>query len=200
MIVGVDLDNTIICWDTAFAAVARERGLPEDVPATKGAIKASFIDHDREDEWTLLQGEVYGAAAAKAVPFPGARDALAALAGLGHQLVLVSHKTERPHRGPPYDLRGAAVDWLITHGFVGARAFARDRLFFESTRSDKITRIRALACDAFIDDLPGVLEDQSFPEGATAVLFDPEGRHETFAGARAANWQAIPALLRNLHA
>ena len=195
MIVGVDLDNTLIRWDTAFATVGRRAGVPASVPATKADIKAYFIDHDREDEWTLLQGEVYGNAADEAVPYPGARDALQQLRAAGHALVLVSHKTRQPHRGPPYDLRQAARDWLSAHAFVGPDVLDEDRLFFESTREDKLARITALGCEAFVDDLPGVLTAPGFPVGARGVLFDPDARHTSFSGPRAASWTTVPELV-----
>ncbi len=195
MIVGVDLDNTLIRWDTAFATVGQQHGVPESVRPTKADIKAFFLEHDREDEWTSLQGEVYGNAADAAVPYPGARDALTRLRAEGHALVLISHKTRHPHRGPLYDLRQAARGWLHTHGFVGAEVFDEGRLFFEPTREEKLDRIRALRCDAFVDDLPGVLTAPGFPPSALGILFDPDSRHPSFPGARTTSWATVPDMV-----
>ncbi len=41
MLVGLDFDNTIVCYDRLFHRLASERGfITEAVPATKGAVSA----------------------------------------------------------------------------------------------------------------------------------------------------------------
>ena len=53
MRIGVDFDNTIVCYDRLFHRLARERGLiPETVPQTKGAVRDYLRSIDREDDWT----------------------------------------------------------------------------------------------------------------------------------------------------
>ena len=49
MLVGLDFDNTIVCYDRLFHRLARERGLiPEHVPATKGAVRDHLRNVGRE--------------------------------------------------------------------------------------------------------------------------------------------------------
>ena len=62
MRIGIDFDNTIACYDGVFHAAALERGL---IPAQLGRDKNSVRDYlngaGRADDFTELQGYVYGA-------------------------------------------------------------------------------------------------------------------------------------------
>jgi hypothetical protein len=49
-------------------------------------------------------------------------------------------------------------------------------VFFELTQQDKVARVAALGCEAFIDDLPEILAMPGFPDGMCRILFDPENR------------------------
>ena len=61
MILGVDFDNTLVCYDGLFHAAAVAGGLmPLDAPCDKRGVRQWFIERDREKDFTLLQGEVYG--------------------------------------------------------------------------------------------------------------------------------------------
>ena len=62
MRIGVDFDNTIVCYDGAFQRGARDLGLvSEDLFASKNAVRDYFNNAGRRDEFTALQGYVYGA-------------------------------------------------------------------------------------------------------------------------------------------
>ena len=53
MLVGVDFDNTIVCYDGLFHKLALERGLiPEDFPASKGEVRDFLRNTDREN-WRI---------------------------------------------------------------------------------------------------------------------------------------------------
>jgi len=72
MRVGVDLDNTIVCYDDVFHRVAVEWGLiPANVAVSKGAVRDYLRRQGREDTWIELQGYVYGNRFREAQPFPG---------------------------------------------------------------------------------------------------------------------------------
>lgn len=71
MLLGIDFDNTIVCYDALFHRVCRERGLiPAEVPINKTDVRNYLHQAGREDAWTEMQGYVYGAQMSEASPFP----------------------------------------------------------------------------------------------------------------------------------
>ena len=61
MIVGIDFDNTIVCYDDIFHREALDRELiPAATPARKEAVRDYLRQQDKEDLWIELQGYVYG--------------------------------------------------------------------------------------------------------------------------------------------
>jgi hypothetical protein len=198
MRIGIDFDNTIACYDGVFHAAALERGL---VPADLGRDKNSVRDHlngsGRKDDFTELQGYVYGARMDLVSPYLGFTDFVAAARKAGHDLFVVSHKTKHPILGPQHDMHAAARGFLTDRGVMGSgqTQIAPDRVFFELTKDEKVARAKALACEVFVDDLPEILAMSGFPVGMHKVLFDPENQ---FAGKaaefdRRASWAEIAA-------
>jgi len=75
MLIGIDFDNTIVCYDALFHRVCRERGLiPAEVPINKTDVRNYLRQAGREDAWTEMQGYVYGARMSEAAPYPGVLD------------------------------------------------------------------------------------------------------------------------------
>ena len=61
MVIGIDFDNTLVCYDRLFQQVALERGLiPVDFPANKLEVRNHLRKIGLENEWTEMQGIVYG--------------------------------------------------------------------------------------------------------------------------------------------
>lgn len=171
MRIGIDFDNTLIDYDRVFLEAARERGLVgADFIGTKRAVRDAIrLLPDGETAWQRLQGYVYGAGIAGAVPYPGALDFLRRGLREGATMFVVSHKTRFGHFDPAQvDLREAARDWLGAQGFLAA--VPADRLYFEDDRACKIARIAELGCNHFIDDLEEVFADPSFPAGVRRIL------------------------------
>ena len=84
MLLGLDFDNTLICYDTLFHRVALDRGLiPADLPAQKNCVRDYLRQQDQEDQWTHMQGEVYGARITEAESFPAVLPTLQGLAQAG---------------------------------------------------------------------------------------------------------------------
>jgi hypothetical protein len=178
MIIGVDFDNTIVCYDQVFHAVAMEQGLiPPELPATKSAVRDFLRRTDRESAWTELQGYVYGQGMRRAEAFPGAEEFFLYCKGSAIVTYIISHKTRHPFIGPKYDLHECSQRWLEEHGFYNADRIGlrRNNVFFEVTREAKIDRISQLGCDIFVDDLAEFLSESAFPPGVTRVLFDSSG-------------------------
>ncbi len=174
--IGIDFDNTIICYDKVFAAVARQRGL---VPEGWAGLKTELRDFLRsrpggELAWQGLQGFVYGKGIGGAEIYPGVREFLASCRKAGANVYIVSHKTQFGHQDPDHtDLREAARGWLRRAGLIDAAdaAVAAGNVYFEDTMAAKVERLASLDLDIFIDDLVDVFEQPHFPKATRSILF-----------------------------
>lgn len=175
MRIGIDFDNTIVCYDGLFHKIAvAERLVPRDCGPTKTEIRDHLRAAGRERDWTALQGRVYGTGISQAQPFRGAIQFLSDPPS-GCEIWIVSHRTRRPYLGDDMDLHAAARTWLSCHGLDDL--LDAGVVHFEETREAKLKRIAAIGCDAFVDDLPEFLADPEFPSEARRILFDPAGVH-----------------------
>jgi hypothetical protein len=180
MVVGIDFDNTIVCCDQLFHRAAVQQGLiPREAGRSKGEVRDYLRARGREDDWTGLQGYVYGMLIREAPMFPGVRDFFLRCRDYGVGVCIISHKTRHPFLGRPYDLHGAAHEWLERQGFYDPRhiGLSRAQVFFELTKRDKLGRIGRVGCSHFIDDLPELLAEPEFPAGVERILFDPNRQH-----------------------
>ena len=75
LLIGVDFDNTIVCYDTLFHKIALEQNLiPADLPQTKTHVRDFLRQEGKEDLWTEMQGYVYGKRMIEdAPPFEGVK-------------------------------------------------------------------------------------------------------------------------------
>ena len=199
MVVGVDFDNTIVCYDDLFHAAAVDRGIiPDGVPTSKESIRDHLRARGQEEAWTELQGYVYGVSVRHAPLFPGVAEFFARCRCGGVRVVIISHKTLVPFVGPPYDLHEAAEYALRINGFYDPdRGGLRpDDVFFELAKSSKLRRIAQTGCTHFIDDLPEFLTEPGFPDEVDRVLFDPNRCHPSSPDFRlATSWTEIQHLL-----
>src|SRR5882757_2518580 len=139
--IGLDFDNTLITYDDVFLAMARERGLAaSDFSGRKQAIRDSIrLLPDGELSWQQLQGQVYGKGVARATMFDGVGSFLRQCKRRNVPVVIVSHKTEFGHHDPErVNLRQAALDWMTAQGFFNEYGIARENVYFEGTRQEKI--------------------------------------------------------------
>jgi len=181
MRIGLDFDNTIVCYDQAIAQVAEELfELPEEVPRTKLGLRDHLRAKGREPEWTVFQGELYGPGMRYAQPFEGAVTTMQQLVTEGHELVIISHRSRRPYAGQPHDLHATARGWVVEHlesnGLFNGDGSVTN---FLETREEKVACISELGCLAFLDDLPEVLKAPEFPDQTVGILFDPSGARES---------------------
>ncbi|MEI8033263.1 MAG: hypothetical protein WCH05_07960 [Chlorobiaceae bacterium] len=197
MRLGLDFDNTLISYDELFYQVALDKLLiPEMIARQKNAVRDYLRQKGMEDEWTRLQGEVYGRRILDAEPFEGMHAALGMLAQRGVPMCIVSHKTRTPYIGQPWDLHAAAAGWLAEQGFYDPEGlgWAENQVFFEETKEAKVARILALGCTHYVDDLPEILE--MLPESIEKILFDPAKKSEPYSGGKLMfSWQELPRLL-----
>jgi hypothetical protein len=197
MILGLDFDNTLISYDELFYQVVLDKGLiPSDLSKTKNAVRDYLRQAGKEDEWTLLQGEVYGSRIQEAIAFEGMQEALKKIATQSERMFLISHKTRIPYMGQQYDLHQAAIGWLQSHAFFDMEGLGwkENQVFFELTKEEKVQRIVQLGCTHYIDDLPEILK--MLPDTVQKILFNP---HQTGAipkeWRRLDEWSLLPELL-----
>lgn len=203
MRIGVDFDNTIACYDGVFHAAAIERGLiPSDLAGDKNSVRDYLNGSDRKDEFTELQGYVYGTRMDLASTYPGVEAFIAAARSAGHDVYIVSHKTKFPMLGPKHDMHLAARAFLMDRGLIGngPDGVASENVFFELTKEEKVARAATLGCQVFIDDLPEILALKGFPAGMRGILFDPEGRFSDLKIERYSDWGAVQNALIGVHA
>ena len=174
--IGLDFDNTVVCYDDVIHRAAVERGLiPPETPPVKKIVRDQLRALGREDDWTKLQGYVYGPGMKGAMAYPGVLDFLDRCKTEGMKVAIISHKTKSPYAGPDYDLHEFALEWLRENGIIGGKvnSLLHGQVFFELTKEDKINRIIEQKCTHFVDDLQEFLEEPGLPSDLIKILFDP---------------------------
>ncbi|MDZ4762504.1 MAG: hypothetical protein SGJ21_15755 [Alphaproteobacteria bacterium] len=187
MRIGIDFDNTIANYDGVFHAAALARGLiSADLPNGKNDVRDYLNGSGRKDDFTELQGYVYGSRMDLVSPYPGVRNFIVEAVARGHEVWVISHKTRTPMLGPAFDMHEAARGFLNDQNMIDPA-----RAYFEVTKEDKLRRATGLAVDVFIDDLPEILEHPAFPDFAKPVLFDPDNRWSGSPFERHGDWTSI---------
>lgn len=177
MRIGIDFDNTIICYDEVFCKLAKQfRFLPEDWRGTKQQVRDTLQQlPDGDLLWQRLQGKAYGEYIHHAKLFDGFIEFIRTCNKHSDiELFIVSHKTEFGHFDEKcVPLRQASREWLRQQGFFGLESprIPEQHVYFETTRDEKIARIDLLQCTHFIDDLPEVLNSPLFPKHIKSFLF-----------------------------
>ena len=204
MIIGLDFDNTIVCYDQAILKLSQSiPGLPSSVSRTKLGLRDYLRSTGRESEWTAFQGTLYGPGMEHAKPFEGAVETMLQMSADGHRLVIISHRSRHPYAGTPHDLHAAARSWtaqrLQSLGLFSSTLDHASAVNFLETRERKIAKISELKCDVFVDDLPEVLNDEHFPSRTIPVLFDPAREHVARANTYSLNgWHHLPSIVADL--
>jgi hypothetical protein len=196
MRIGIDFDNTIVDYEGAFHSAAMERGLvTADLPKTKNSVRDFLNNAGHKDDFTALQGYVYGTRMDLARVHPGFREFVAAARASRHDVFVVSHKTRFPLLGPKYDMHEAARTFLAKQMLSADDAVPRQNIFFEETKEQKISRAAALHLDVFIDDLPEILMMPGLPDQCRRILFAPQGSDARGNFKQCRRWDEITALL-----
>lgn len=198
MRIGIDFDNTIICYDGLFESIALAKGWwneecvqknlrDELILKGKNAVKEEILKSYGNAIWTDLQSLVYGEAIFKASPYPGVREFLEEQQNHANALYLISHKTRYAVARPEIDLQRKAQEWLEKNKFDSYF----EKIIFCETRALKIQAIQESACQFFIDDLPEVFNENDFPTTVTPLLFDPENNHPMAQWQKFQSWKEI---------
>jgi hypothetical protein len=201
MKIGLDFDNTIVCYNQAIALLAEDFfDLPIEIPRTKLGLRDYLRAEDRESDWTAFQGELYGPGMRYAKPFEGAISTMQQLIVKGHELAIVSHRSRHPYAGPQYDLHLAAHNWITDH-LSPCEIFDEQskNTYFMETLSGKLKKIADIRCDIFVDDLPAVLDSTEFPGSTLGILFDPAAiKYENPRINRIGDWPSLFSFLNKL--
>jgi len=173
MRIGLDFDNTIISYDEVFQQAAKRMGLIDpDLQGGKKAVRDAIrLRPDGETDWQKLQGFVYGKGISAAKLVHGVDQFLTRCKAEGYPVVIVSHKTEFGHYDSDrVNLRDAALSWMESQGLLSG-GFGIEKVYFESTREEKLGRIASLGFTYFVDDLEEVLTDPGFPRSVSGLLY-----------------------------
>jgi hypothetical protein len=193
MIIGIDLDNTLIDYRDVFWQTALTTGIIRSndwknldnkgkIFPSKNAIKNYLLKLENGDfKWEFLQGQVYGKYIYLANIFPGVANFLLHCRIRNIKVHIISHKTKYGHHDKSKTLlREAAIDFLDKNDLLsGDFGISKENIFFFDTRKEKVNKIAELNCSFFIDDLPAVFEEPNFPKDTEKILFytlleDPE--------------------------
>ena len=167
MLVGIDLDHTIIDYGHAFYSQACEwKLIPESMSGSKTELREYLkLQPNGHEQWMRLQGHVYGKGIGRARLMDGFKEFAISCRQKNINMVIISHKTQYGHYdADKVDLREAALQWLKLQGiFSETMSFNRSRIFFEATADDKVSRIKTLGCTHFVDDLIDIFHHKQFP-------------------------------------
>jgi hypothetical protein len=178
LVCGIDFDNTIVTYDELLTTIARERGL---IDAARIQTKRSIRDQirqlpDGEIEWQKCQALLYGPRIAEARLIEGVAEFISLCRERGIPVHIVSHKTEfSQYDATRTNLRTAALAWMTANRFFDSAGLGLSPrcVYFAGTRTEKIERIRDLACTHFIDDLEETFLEESFPPATARILYEP---------------------------
>ena len=174
MIVGFDFDNTIINYTNSFIKLSRKKNLvPEEKNKDKISIRNYLREKNIEDQWTILQGEVYGKNIMDAEIYKDVLETFKYLLKKNIKIKIISHKTKYPYIGEKIDLRLSAFRWIEDRilNKISNLKFSKSDIFFENTIAEKINKIQELNCDIYVDDLQEILDQ--LPKKIQKILFSP---------------------------
>jgi len=200
MIIGVDFDNTIVCYDKLFHKLAFEKGLiPESLPKIKDEVRNYLREQGKEDAWTEMQGNVYGSEILGAQPFDGVLDFFRYCKEHNISVFIISHKTLHPVIGPKSNLHEAAQRWLEENSFFDPEGvdLSKENVFFELTKDDKLERIGKQNCTLYIDDLPEFLSEENFPVNVRKLLFDPNNKYNDEELESVTSWKELIDIIKS---
>jgi len=196
-IIGVDFDNTLVSYDDAMYNVALQHGLIHSGMRKNKKDIRDIIRRlpDGEKEWQRLQAIVYGPRIREARLIDGVRTFFELCKQHRVAVHIISQKTKYASSDKTgTNLWVAGMTWMRENGFFGSDGLglSQQDVYFESTRHEKIGRIRHLGCTHFIDDLEETFLEGSFPTNVEKILYAPHRQHSSLLGVRAVTtWKEI---------
>jgi len=187
-VMGIDLDNTIISYDSLLHSLAHDQGL---INGNVEVVKKDVRDAVRnlpngEIEWQKLQGLVYGPGIRDAKLMDGVMDFFQLCLRLEVPVHIISHKTVfAPYDSTNTNLRTAALKWMYSQGLFEEKktGLTENSVSFEATRTGKLRRVVEFKCTHFIDDLEETFLESCFPAGVEKILYTPSMHVSSKCGA-----------------
>lgn len=175
--IGIDFDNTIVNYEDSFHQEAIKRKIfrkNHKKKNSKSNLKNKLILGKKEEEWTSIQGIVYGKKMFRAKPYKNSVKFINKYSNnKNFELFIVSHKTLHPIIGEKINLHKISKDWMLKNKIFKNKKneWIKKHVFFLKTKEEKIKKIIELECDYFIDDLMEILK--KLPKKIKAIHFDP---------------------------
>lgn len=193
--IGIDFDNTLICYDNLFYDLALEKGWISIVHSrNKNEIKQTVTKKFDDDHWQDLQALAYGTLRIlEADFFPGVIDFFKEMKNFDVEIFIVSHKSEFSHKDPSKNLHKSALSWMEEKSITSY--VAKQNINFCPTIEEKVLKISELKCDLFIDDLSKVFELDSFPQNCLPFLFNS---NQIGSWQNTNNWEEVASLAKKV--
>ena len=115
MLIGIDFDNTIACYDKVFQEVAKNQQIVDKNWFGKKTELKNLISKSKNGKklWMKIQGMVYGQYMKNADIMDGFESFLTASKILNIDICIISHKTKYGHFDKKkIDLRKEALRWI----------------------------------------------------------------------------------------
>ncbi len=173
---GIDFDNTLANYDDVLYQRALHLGLvTANIQRNKRDIRDQIRAlQDGEAKWQKLQAFIYSKGIKNSTLPEGVKPFFDACRDAAINVAIISHKTQFASiGGGGINLRDAAINWMKQNRFFDHEGLGLlpDQIYFESTRQEKIERIKRLGCTHFIDDLEETFLETSFPSNVERILY-----------------------------
>ena len=172
-IIGIDLDNTIAIYDQLVRNQANLLNVPFEFKSKK-EIADYLRDIDSEEEWTKLQGLIYGPLMDYAKVANGFLDTLGELIERNFEIIIISHRTNYSEYDGLYDLHYFANKWIEKNIISISEKNKIKKIIFAESIEQKIEHISRENITYFIDDLPKILNHVKFPKNTKKILYSNE--------------------------
>ena len=199
MLVGIDLDNTILDYSIVLIKMAEFLNLKVPVSGyDKAVFKTSVISEFSESHWTKLQALIYGPMSLEARIFPGFPEFIELISKKGWDYSIISHRSVLAAGDTSIKLQEYAKLAIsrILKGVID-----EDKIFFGCSFEQKIRIITDQRCDIFIDDLQSVVDELSYSKhDIFTVQFDPSVNIVNVrpTGARIGNWFGVASIIEEM--
>ena len=181
LIIGIDLDNTIINYEKSFIIIAKKLKLIDDIfinkkiknmNDSKSIIKNYLIKKNKQRDWEFLQGQVYG----KYINLASINENFYKFLILcninNYKVYIISHKSTYGHFDHnKINLKKKSINFLKSKKIIhNAYGIHEKSIYFCQNQELKIKNIYNLKCNYFIDDLEEIFTNKSFPKTTNKIL------------------------------